>query len=174
MTTQTILTAGYNHPDVAVKLSILKDRHSYSEARAASLRGKRATLAVVSGGVLKVVEGTIREVSRSWATFIPKGYRSVSEAIPVSGIIGHEYGYKHTAALTAGALDLFDGVTVEEVRAYLVARELEVREDESRQTMVAIDRVLRDVQTLQAERQAADARILASLGTGASALGLAA
>lgn len=174
MSTEAIITGGYNHPDVEVKLAILKSRHGYTEARAASLYGKTATLAVIRNGELQVAEGTLQAGLSGRANFLPKGCRNVSEKWEVASIIGHECGYKHTAALAAGALGLFDRITVEEVRAYLTTRELEAREDESRWTMASIGRILRDAQAAQDERQAADARILSSIGTRAQALGLAA
>lgn len=171
MSAETITTADYNNPAAAeTKLAILADRHGYTESQTVSLHGKPMTLAVINGGVLQVAEGIIKRSSGRWAMFIHKGERNVSEVIPFSDIVGHIGGYNHTAALAAGALSLFNAITVDEVRVYLAARELETREEESRQTMVAIERICRDVQTLQADRQAADARILASLDTPALAL----
>ncbi|HEX9087339.1 MAG TPA: hypothetical protein VF867_07435 [Arthrobacter sp.] len=115
MSTETIAAADYNNPAFEIKLAVLTERHGYTGSQAVSLQGKPMTLAVISGGVLQVAEGTIRSVSGRWAMFVHKGERSVSEAIPVSDIVGHIGGYNHTDTLAAGALGLLNAITIDRV-----------------------------------------------------------
>lgn len=174
MTTETITAPDYHRPDVEVKLEILKARHGYSEARGAALHGKPMTLAVVRNGELQVAEGTLKPGFGGRARFFAKGCRTASEAWDVTGIIGHTGGYGNGASITGGALRALEAITGDDIRAHLAARELRAQEEASSQAAREIARICRDVQTLQTERQADDARILALLDAGAPALAQAA
>lgn len=164
MTTETVATTSYHRPDVAVKLEILRSHQGYSEAKAASLNGKTMTLAVIRCGELQVVEGKLVQSGYGpYASFFPKGHRIADETWDVRGVIGHAAGYGHTEMMTRNALREFEAITTESIRFYLTARELQAQEIAARQAAEAIAQTCRSVQTDQAERQEADARILALL-----------
>lgn len=163
MTTQAILTAGYHRPDLGVKLEILRAQLGYSESQAVNLYGKTMTLAVIRGGELLIAEGRLERSVGTYAKFFPKGYRNADDTWDVRGIIGHTAGYGHTAMITGNALSEFAAITAESVRFYLINQEQAAQEEAARRAADAIARVCRSVQVEQAERLAADAKILALL-----------
>ncbi|WP_018771470.1 hypothetical protein [Arthrobacter sp. 162MFSha1.1] len=160
MTTETIITAGYHRPDVAVKLEILRERFGYTEAKA-GLLSESVTLAVVQSGELKVLESRLERHLGDRLSFIPKKHRTSDVTLNVDGIIGHVGGYSHTSQVAMNAQAEFNRITAEDVRAHLAKKELAAQEDAARQAAQAIDRICQDLQAAQDERQAADARILA-------------
>lgn len=161
MTTAALITAGYHRPDVAVKLEILRARFGYSEVQAAGLYNKAVTLAVVRNGELSVLEGRLEVRLGPYVYFVPKGHRTADEILNVAGIIGHMGGYGHTAEIARNAQNEFDRITTADVRGFLAKRELAAQEEAARGTADAIARIISDMQEVQEERQAADARILA-------------
>ncbi len=174
MDTQVVISAGYHRPDLAVKLDLLCSRLGYSEARAVNLYGKTMTLAVARGGELQIAEGRLERSVGAYAKFFPKGHRTADDTGDTRGIIGHAAGYGHTPVMTRNVLAEFAAITAESVRLHLAARELEAQEDAARQAADGIARICRSVQSEQAERQAADARVVALLDSAESTHSLAA
>jgi hypothetical protein len=95
------------------------------------------------------------------------------DACDVRDIIGHAAGYGLDEVLTKNALAEFAAITRE--RPFLPhSLEQAAQEDAARVTADAIARVCRSVQTEHAERQTAEAKILALLDSPAATHDLAA
>ncbi|KIC68741.1 hypothetical protein [Pseudarthrobacter phenanthrenivorans] len=174
MTTETIITAGYYRPDVAVKLDMLRDRFGYSESQFAGLYGKSLTLAVVRGGELTVLEGRLEVILGGYAHFLPKGCRTPETTLRASDVIGHVGGYGYASQVALNTQGEFNRITTEDVRGFLAKREMVEQEDAARKTAEAIARICRDVQIAQEERREADAKILSLLESPADPVQLAA
>lgn len=160
MTTETIISAGYHRPDVAVKLEILRERFGYAEAKA-GLLFESVTLAVVQGGELKVLEGRLEPQHGHRLSFVPKKHRTAEGTLSIDGIIGHVGGYGHTSQIAMNTQAEFNRISADDVRAHLAKKELAEQECAARRASHAIDQICRDLQAAQEERQAADAKILA-------------
>jgi hypothetical protein len=143
------------------ELEILRTQHGYSDSRTGSLFGKTMTLAVIRGDELLVAEGRLEQSVGPYAQFFPKGHRTPDDTWDTRCIIGHTFGYGHIEMQSRNALAEFAAITPESIRLHLDSREKAAQEDAARQAANAIAQVCRTVQTEQAERQAAGARILA-------------